>query len=303
MSETPASPTENRIEAPQLTFTIDGKERVFDIDDPKLPKWVKHGALTSGGYPYDKKLDKDEYDETLKRLQIELVKLVAWMQQSGERAVVLFEGRDAAGKGGTIAVLHEHMNPRSARNVALAKPTEQERTQWYFQRYIAHFPSGGEFVSYDRSWYNRGVVEPVMGFCTPAEHTRFLDEAPRFEKSIQRDGIRFFKVWLDIGHEMQLKRFHDRRHSPLTNWKFSPMDVAGMAKWDEYSQRRDEMIKATHTDHAPWTVVRSNDKRRARIEVMRNLLHSIPYAGRDESVIGEPDARIIGSGPSFLNAD
>jgi polyphosphate kinase 2 len=283
-----------------IEIDVNGVKRAFEIDNPELPGWVKKRKLTSGGYPYDKKLDKDEYQETLERLQVELVKLLAWMETTGERAVAVFEGRDAAGKGGTIDALRRYMNPRRARNVALSKPTETERGQWYYQRYVAHFPSHGEFVTFDRSWYNRAGVEPVMGFCTPEQYARFLAETPQYELTIVRDGMRLFKFWLDIGQETQLKRFHDRRHSALTNWKFSPIDLAGMAKWAEYGGARDRMIEATHTEYAPWIVVRSNDKRRARIEVIRHVLQSMPYGGKDEKAIGEPDERIIGSGPGFL---
>ncbi len=285
-----------------LKLKVGDTEQVFDIEDPELPEWVEKRAMKSGGFPYKKKLDSKEYAATIERLQIELVKMLAWMQANGKRALVVFEGRDAAGKGGTIEVLREYMNPRTARNVALTKPTETERGQWYYQRYIAHFPTAGEFVTFDRSWYNRAGVEPVMGFCTPEQHAHFLEETPRFEKQIVREDIIFFKFWLDLGQEMQLKRFHDRRHSPLTNWKFSPMDIAGIGKWDEYSAMRDLMIDKTHTPHAPWTVVRSNDKRRARIEAMRHVLATIPYKGRNEQAIGEADAKIIGQGMSLIRA-
>jgi polyphosphate kinase 2 len=192
------------------------------------------------------------------------------------------------------------MNPRSARNVALPKPTETEQGQWYYQRYITHFPTKGEFVTFDRSWYNRAGVEPVMGFCTPEQYRHFLKETPRFEKMIVSEGIWFFKFWLDVSQEMQLKRFHDRRHSPLTNWKFSPMDIAGIARWDDYTKARDEMFEETHSEHAPWIVVRSNDKRRARIEVIRHVLSTLEYAGRDLEAIGKPDPKIIGAGAKLL---
>jgi polyphosphate kinase 2 len=283
-----------------LKIKVAGVERVFDIDDLELPDWVDKKTVATGGFPYDKKLDEDEYDETLERLQIELVKLQAWQQSSGNRVLILFEGRDAAGKGGTINAVRQYMNPRAARYVALTKPTETEQGQWYYQRYIAHFPAKGEFVTFDRSWYNRAGVEPVMGFCTPDQHKHFLNETPRFEKMIVGEGIRFFKVWLDISQEMQLKRFHDRRHSPLTNWKFSPMDIAGITRWDDYTKMRDLMIEETHTDHAPWTVVRSNDKRRARIETIRHVLLTLEYAGRDLDAIGKPDPEIIGAGSKQL---
>jgi polyphosphate kinase 2 len=292
---------ENRPKATgPLKIKVAGVERVFDIDNPELPEWVDNKTVATGGFPYSKKLDEDEYEETLEQLQVELVKLQAWQQSSGSRVLILFEGRDAAGKGGTINVVREYMNPRSARNVALPKPTETEQGQWYYQRYITHFPTKGEFVTFDRSWYNRAGVEPVMGFCTPDQYEHFLKETPHFEKMIVSEGIRFFKFWLDVSQEMQLKRFHDRRHSPLTNWKFSPMDIAGIARWDNYTKARNEMIDETHTGHAPWVVVRSNDKRRARIEVIRHVLLALEYAGRDLDAIGKPDGKIIGEGPKLL---
>ncbi len=283
-----------------LKIKVAGVNRVFDIDNPVLPDWIEKNALSSGGYPYDKKLKSDEYDKTIEALQVELVKLQAWQQATGQRVLILFEGRDAAGKGGTIGAMRYYMNPRTARNVALTKPTETERGQWYYQRYVAHFPTAGEFVTFDRSWYNRGGVEPVMGFCTPEQHVRFLKETPRFEKMIVREGIHFFKIWLNLGQEMQLKRFHERRHSPLTNWKFSPMDIAGITRWDDYTKARDLTIKETHTDDAPWTIVRSNDKRRARIETIRHVLRSMNYTGRDLDIVGKPDQNIIGDGPKRL---
>ncbi|BCH35229.1 UDP-galactose-lipid carrier transferase [Mesorhizobium sp. L-8-10] len=285
---------------PVVRIKVGGVEREFDIDDPKLPDWVRKNALTSGGYPYDDRLDEEEYEATLERLQIELVKLQAWMQKSGARVLALFEGRDAAGKGGAINATRENMNPRNARNVALTKPSDTERGQWYYQRYVAQFPTSGEFVTFDRSWYNRAGVEPVMGFCTPEQHERFLEETPHFERQICRDGIHFFKFWLSIGQEMQLKRFHDRRHSPLRNWKFSPMDVAGMTKWDDYTRVHELMFKRTHSALAPWVIVRSNDKRRARLAVIRRILQSTPYDGRDMAGIGKADPKIIGEGPDFL---
>ncbi len=275
---------------------------MLDIDDPVLPDWVEDKALTSDGYPYDKRMKEADYDDLLERLQAELVKLQAWQQAKGHRVLILFEGRDAAGKGGTIGAMRYYMNPRTARNVALTKPTETESGQWYYQRYVAHFPTAGEFVTFDRSWYNRAGVEPVMGFCTPEQHKQFLKETPRFEKMIVREGIHFFKIWLNLGQEMQLKRFHERRHSPLTNWKFSPMDIAGITRWDDYTTARDLMIKDTHTDHAPWTIVRSNDKRRARVETIRHVLLALDYAGRDLDAIGKPDGKIIGQGPKRLES-
>jgi polyphosphate kinase 2 len=285
-----------------LKITVAGKQREFDVDAPDLPDWIKDNKLTAGGYPYDKKMKGEEYDAKLEQLQIELVKAQAWLQRTGRRVLALFEGRDAAGKGGTIFVLRQYMNPRTARNVALTKPTETETGQWYFQRYVTHFPTKGEFVTFDRSWYNRAGVEPVMGFCTPEQHEQFLNEAPRFEKMIRNEGIHFFKFWLDIGQETQLERFHDRRHSPLKNWKFSPIDVAGLSKWDAYTKARNQMIERTHSKEAPWIVVRANDKRRARLSTIRRILLSLPYDGRDLDVIGKEDKKIIDDGNSLLLA-
>ncbi|OBQ83076.1 MULTISPECIES: polyphosphate kinase 2 [unclassified Mesorhizobium] len=283
-----------------IKMRIGGKEREFDIDNPVLPDWIEDNKLTAGGYPYDKKMKGEEYDEELERLQIELVKAQAWLQATGKRVLALFEGRDAAGKGGTIFVLRQYMNPRTARNVALTKPTPTEHGQWYYQRYVDHFPTSGEFVTFDRSWYNRAGVEPVMGFCTPDQHATFLDETPHFERMICNEGIHFFKFWLNIGRETQLERFHDRRWSPLKNWKFSPIDIAGISKWDDYTKARDLMFERTHKEFAPWIIVRANDKRRARLAVIQRILLSLPYDGRDLDAVGKPDKKIIGEGPSFL---
>lgn len=287
-------------ESRAVTLTVGGKQRNYDIDLPDLPDWVEDNALKSGGFPYDKKLSEKDYEKELTQLQIELVKVQFWMQKTGERVMALFEGRDAAGKGGAIHATLSYMNPRSARVVALTKPTETERGQWYFQRYISHFPTAGEFVLFDRSWYNRAGVEPVMGFCTPEQYEAFLDQVPRFEKLIEQEGIRFFKFWLDTGQEMQLKRFHDRRHDPLKCWKLSPMDIAALHKWDDYTKKRDRMLNETHTDRAPWTVLHANDKRRARLNLIRHMLLSLDYEGKDPEKIGKLDKKIIGSGPNFL---
>ena len=283
-----------------IKIKIGGKEREFDIDDPVLPDWIEDNKLTAGGYPYDKKMKSEDYEKELERLQIELVKALAWLQATGKRVMALFEGRDAAGKGGTIFVLRQYMNPRTARNVALTKPTPTETGQWYYQRYVDHFPTSGEFVTFDRSWYNRAGVEPVMGFCTPEQHEKFLDETPHFERMICNEGIHFFKFWLNIGRETQLERFHDRRWSPLKNWKFSPIDIAGVSKWDDYTKARDQMIERTHKEFSPWIVVRANDKRRARLAVIQRILLSLPYDGRDLDAVGKPDKKIIGEGPGFL---
>jgi polyphosphate kinase 2 len=282
-----------------VELEIGGRKHMFDIDDPVLPEWIEEAALASGNYPYKKKFDEEEYEKTLETLQEELVKLQFWQQAAGARVMVLFEGRDAAGKGGAIHAIMSYMNPRTARIVALTKPTETEQGQWYFQRYVSTFPTKGEFVNYDRSWYNRAGVEPVMGFCTPEQYEKFLKSTPRFEKLIADEGIHLFKFYIDIGREMQLKRFHDRRHSKLKCWKLSPMDIAALDKWNDYSKKRDRMLEETHTDHAPWTVVLGNDKRRARLNIIRHILGALDYTGKDAKALGEIDTRIIGK-PSIL---
>ncbi len=281
---------------------IDGTERNFELDNPQLPDWITKEAFGSGGYGYASKMKRSDYEKTLVRLQIELVKLQAWLQETGERVVIVFEGRDAAGKGGTINAFRAYMNHRHARTIALGKPTETERGQWYYQRYISHLPTDGELVMFDRSWYNRAGVEPVMGFCSEDQHRKFLEETPDFEKMIVSEGIRFFKLWLNVGQEMQLKRFHDRRHNPLKVWKLSPIDLKSLDRWEDYTKYRDQMLEATHQPHAPWTIIRSNDKRRARINAIRHVLKSIPYKGRDEKAIGAIDEKVVGNGPSFFNS-
>lgn len=271
----------------------------FDLDDPVLPAWVEREALASGGYPYDEPIKDKAYEAELEALQIELVKLQRHVGEAGRRVVLLFEGRDAAGKGGSIFVFRQYLNPRYARAVALPKPTDAERGQWYFQRYIAELPTAGEMVLFDRSWYNRAGVEPVMGFCTPAEHRSFLQAVPRFEKALVEDGIVLFKFWLSIGRAMQFKRFHERRHNPLKIWKLSPIDYAALHKWAEYTRARDEMFAAAHSEAAPWCVVRSNDKRRARLNIIRRVLSTVDYPGKDRNVVREPDPLIL-NGPALL---
>lgn len=273
----------------------------FDINDPELPKAIKKAAFTSGGYPYDDKLDQGEYDTQIYALQKQLVLHQAHMAKAGTRTILVFEGRDAAGKGGTIKRFLENLNPRYNLIAALPKPNDRERTQWYFQRYIEWLPAAGEMVLFDRSWYNRAGVEPVMGFCTPEQTEHFLEEAPEFEKRLTRDGIRVFKFWLSIGREMQLKRFHDRRHDPLKTWKLSPVDLRALELWDDYSAARNRMLKATDSAHAPWTVIRANDKLRLRLNAIRTVLHGLDYEGKDENEIGIIDRQIVLSAEEFLD--
>lgn len=279
-----------------MTDPLDG----FDLENPELPKAVKKHAMTSGGYPYEDKLDKDIYETRMYQLQLQLVLLQAHLASSGERVMIVFEGRDAAGKGGTIKTYLENLNPRYNLIAALPKPNDRERTQWYFQRYVDWLPAAGETVLFDRSWYNRAGVEPVMGFSTPEQTEHFLEEAPEFEKRITNDGIHLFKFWLSIGREMQLKRFHDRRHDPLKIWKLSPIDLEALARWDAYTAARDEMLKRTDCVHAPWTVVRTNDKRRGRINLIQSVLHRMDFPGKDVEAIGEIDRNITLSAQAFL---
>jgi polyphosphate kinase 2 len=271
----------------------------FDLEDSKLPDWVEERALASGGYPYDDTIKDKLYEEELTLVQIELVKLQRYINESGARLVALFEGRDAAGKGGCIFATRQYMNPRTARAVALPKPTDKEVGQWYFQRYTEHLPTAGELVLFDRSWYNRAGVEKVMGFCTAEETAEFLKQAPAYEKMLINGGIVLFKFWLNIGREMQLKRFHERRHNPLKIWKLSPVDYAALEKWPDYSAARDTMLAATHGKATPWTVVRANDKRRARLNVIRHVLSAFPYPGRDEKSVRKADPLILG-GPELI---
>jgi polyphosphate kinase 2 len=279
--------------------TIKTKWGSFDLEDPVLPDWVAERALRSGGYPYSE-MKKDDYEHELELLQVELAKLQLSVNAGGQRVIALFEGRDAAGKGGTIMAIRENMNPRLVRDVALPKPTEVERGQWYFQRYVDQFPTKGEIVLFDRSWYNRAGVEPVMGFCTDSECQTFLKQAPALEKMLVDDGIVLFKFYLSIGREMQFKRFHDRRHNPLKIWKLSPIDYAALTKWDAYTNALSAMIEATHRPETPWTIVMSNDKRRAHLSVIRAILRAVEYRGKDKGIVGKPDPAIL-SGPKLLD--
>lgn len=273
----------------------------FSLSDPKLPKEIEDAAMRSGGYPYDKRMKREEYEEQLLALQIELMKLQKHNLKVGNRILCLYEGRDGSGKGSCIKAFNEHMNPRNTRTVALPKPTETERGQLYFQRYAVHLPTAGEVVLFDRSWYNRAGVERVMGFCTEDQLAVFLREAPEFEGLLVRDGIKLFKFYLTIGREMQIERFHERAQDPLKQWKLSPVDLAALSRYDDYTRAEVEMFRFTHTAIAPWVVVRANDQRRARLETIRHVLLAIDYEGRDLAAIGKHDPLIIGSGPEFFH--
>ena len=247
-----------------------------------------------GDYPYKDNMKTKDYEEELEQLQIELLKVQRWTKETGQRHLLIFEGRDAAGKGGTIKRFTMHLNPRGARVVALAKPSDVERTQWYFQRYVAHLPSGGEICFFDRSWYNRAGVERVMGFCEPADWQRFYFECPRFEEMLVASGINMTKFWLTVTRKEQLKRFDARREDPLKQWKLSPIDEASLDKWDDYSEAREEMFLHTDTPHAPWTVIKTDDKKRARLNAMRCFLAPLDYPGKDKDAIGKIDPLIVG---------
>ena len=247
-----------------------------------------------GGYPYKNLLSRKSYERQKYRQQVELLKLQSWVKETGQRVVVIFEGRDAAGKGGTIKRFMEHLNPRGARVVALEKPTLEERGQWYFQRYVEHLPTAGEIVLFDRSWYNRAGVERVMGFCTDAEYQEFMRQAPEFERMLVRQGIHLFKFWFSVSRREQRRRFKEREVHPLKQWKLSPIDKASLDKWDDYTKAKEAMFFHTDTTDAPWIVIKSDCKKRARLSAMRYLLHRLPYANKDPDIIGPLDPLIVG---------
>ena len=269
---------------------------------PKVTSDPLRLAFESGFYPYPDLIKTAEYEAEKARLQAELLKVQIWAQETGQKFVILFEGRDAAGKGGTIKRYMEHLNPRYARVVALTKPSDREKGEWFFQRYIAHLPTTGEIVLYDRSWYNRAGVERVMGFCTPTEYLEFMRQAPEFERMLVRSGIRLYKYWFSVTREEQRKRFTLRETDPLKRWKLSPIDKASLDKWDDYTEAKEAMFFYTDTADAPWIIVKSNDKKRARLNCMRHFLMTIDYPDKDWSVVGKPDPLIVGGAGQVLNA-
>ena len=276
----------------------------FDtLDDPILvgPDGVPVETWREG-YPYDERMARSDYEATKRLLQSELLKAQTWLADTGGRLVILFEGRDAAGKGGTIKRFIEHLNPRGARVVALSAPSERERGQWYFQRYVAHLPTNGEIVLFDRSWYNRAVVERVMGFCTDEQYEQFMQQAPEFERMLVQSGMQVAKLWFSVSRREQLTRFTIRRIDPVRQWKLSPTDLASLDKWDAYTTAKQAMFLRTHREYAPWTVVRSNDKKRGRLEAMRHVLARIDYPDKDHDVVGRPDPLIVGA-PDVVAAE
>jgi len=278
---------------------FDGEiSRYFEEEAPKsvrkaIEKANKNDILDPS-YPYKERMDKDDYEQELEDSQIELVKMQRWIVENDKRVIIIFEGRDAAGKGGAIKRLTLNLNPRVANVVALGKPSDRERGEWYFQRYIDHLPTAGSMTIFDRSWYNRAGVEPVMGFASKAQTDVFFDQAPQFEKMLVEDGVILIKIWLTVSRAEQLRRFLEREADPLKHWKISPIDVAALDKWNDYSKARKRMFEKTHTKATPWTVIRSEDKRRARLAVIRSVLKRIPYTDRDKKVAKSPDKKICG---------
>lgn len=272
------------------------------------PKAVREAILAAGkndmldpSYPYPEEMKRKEYDAQMEGLQRQLVRLQADVKAKGKRLVVVFEGRDAAGKGGTIDAMRENLNPRVAQVVALSKPSDREATQWYFQRYVDWLPAAGEIAMFDRSWYNRGVVEHVFGFCTPEQRLRFFAQLPDFEGMIVNEGIALVKLWLNIGRAEQLRRFLAREADPLKQWKLSSIDIDGLPRWDAYSQAITETLACSHRPQAPWTVIRSDDKKRARIAAIQTVLRAVDFAGRDDALIGAPDPAICGGPELWTN--
>ncbi|WP_343081233.1 polyphosphate kinase 2 [Ostreiculturibacter nitratireducens] len=261
---------------------------------PKVDASAIRHAFESGKYPYARKMARSAYEEEKAQLQAELLKVQLWAQETGQKFVILFEGRDAAGKGGTIKRFMEHLNPRFARVVALQKPSDREKGQWFFQRYIEHLPTAGEMVFYDRSWYNRAGVERVMGFCTPTEYLEFMRQAPEFERMLVRSGIRLYKYWFSVTQAEQRRRFKARETDPLKRWKLSPIDKASLDKWDDYTEAKEAMFFYTDTADAPWVIVKSNDKKRARLNCMRHFLSTLDYPDKDPTVATPPDPLIVG---------
>ncbi len=272
-----------------------------DGDDPILLR--PDGTVVDTwreNYPYDSRLSREEYDLVKRLLQIELLKMQYWIKETGSRMVIACEGRDAAGKGGTIKRFTEHLNPRGARVVALDKPTEREMGQWYFQRYVNHLPTAGEIVLLDRSWYNRAGVERVMGYCTDEQYSRFIHQAPTFERMLVDDGVTLVKLWFSVSQAEQRTRFLIRQVDPVRQWKLSPNDVESLDRWDAYTAAKVAMFRATDTDYAPWTVVKSNDKKRARVEAMRHVLSLVDYEDKDHEVVGKPDPNVVGAASTLL---
>lgn len=288
---------------PSVGSQLDETENdgVTDKGFPTVSEDKIRQTFENGEYPYSVKLGRKEYEDTKAKLQAELLKVQRWVGETGQKFVLLFEGRDAAGKGGTIKRFMEHLNPRAARVVALNKPTDEERGHWYYQRYIRHLPTSGEMVFYDRSWYNRAGVERVMGFCSPNEYLEFMRQTPEYERMLTRSGIRLYKYWFSVTRPEQKRRFDSRKDDPLKRWKLSPVDVASLSKWDDYTEAKEAMFFYTDTADAPWTIIKSNDKKRARLECMRHFLSTLEYPDKDETLVGKPDPLIVGHASQVIH--
>jgi len=289
-----------------MPLPFDGKiSKFFERDAPKNVREAiqnaKKNRVLNPDFPYAKEMKPEEYQAEMAPLQIELVKMQSWVKETGARVAVVFEGRDAAGKGGTIKRLTQNLNPRIARIVALSKPSDREQSEWYFQRYIKELPALEEVSVFDRSWYNRGVVEHVFEFCTPTQRDIFFDQLPAYEDLLVTDGIHLTKIWLNVGQAEQLDRFLKREKDPLKQWKLSWIDVEGLNRWDAYSAAIKETLTRSHSEAAPWTVIRSDDKRRARLAAIKTVLSRIPYSGRDDALVGDIDGKICG-GPEIWDA-
>ena len=282
------------IEDAEMTYALPAllemKSSGESLSDKDLRKLFKDRY-----FAYEVRMDLDEYYVEIYPLQVEMVKMQNWVKATGQKIVIIFEGRDAAGKGSTIRTLTQHLNPRGAKVIALDKPTEVERHQWYFQRYVDHLPSAGEIVFFDRSWYNRAGVERVMGFCTEEEYWEFIDQVPSFERMLVKSKIHMIKIYLSIGKEEQARRFEERATNPLKQWKLSPVDIEAQAKWDDYTKAKEDTFKLTHSEYAPWTIIKAEDRLRARLNTMRNVLSAIQYTGKSNQLIMSPDPLIVAS--------
>jgi len=274
----------------------DDDRELYGPDGRRMDTWRE-------GYPYPERMERREYEIQKRRLQIQLLRLQHWVKAEQRKVAIVFEGRDAAGKGGTIKRFTEHLNPRGARVVALEKPSDREQTQWYFQRYVEHLPAGGEIVFFDRSWYNRAGVERVMGYCTGDEYLQFMRSVPEFERMLVDSGIHLIKFWFSVSRREQRTRFIVRQIDPVRQWKLSPTDLASLDRWDDYTAAKEAMFAGTDVEHAPWTVIKSNDKKRARLEALRVVLHRLPYDGKDPDLVGEPDPNIVVAAADLLESD
>jgi len=286
---------------PETSSGGDSASRMFS-EMRHSPEMIRE-LFRTGKYPYKKKIKKAVYEKHKQELQVELLKVQNWVRQTGQKIIVMFEGRDAAGKGGTIKRFMEHLNPRAARVVALEKPTEHELGQWYFQRYISHLPTAGEMVFFDRSWYNRAGVERVMGFCSSIEYLEFMRQVPDLERMLARSGIKLFKYWFSVTREEQTRRFRARQGDPLKHWKLSPIDELSRDKWPEYTEAKEAMFFYTDTGEAPWTVIKSDDKKRARLNCMQHFLAQLDYPEKDERVVKGPDPLIVGTPSQVIEKD